>query len=130
MITRQQVFTRVATAFATAFTGGKAYEGRNRTPSSMPALWCVEADTYRLKNNVTFDMKDQQRRSVFEVQSFSNLSSGATKQAHDIILLCESVFNEMGYRMTTCSPLDNQDDASIKREVARFERVIGGGDTI
>lgn len=99
-------------------------------PSSFPCAWVVELDNHSEKRAEALDFTDDQRRSVFECQTFSNLRSGATMQAKYLMDEITRVMKDLGYRCTMCNPVDNGADVTIKRYVARYTRFIGGGDTI
>lgn len=101
---------------------------RINAPSSLPAMWMVESDTYPERRYTTLAFDDLQRRSTIEIQTFSNKPTGAMSQAKDIMEVVETELRKHYYRKTYCSPVDNQSDSTIKRMVARFERIIGGGD--
>lgn len=133
------VYTDVISAVSTAiksFTLSKynadcyVVGTRLNKPPKFPCLWVVEIDDYSDSKSETLDFVDEQRRSVFELQSFSNLANGATLQAKAIIDEATKVMKSMGYRCKSKQPVDNAADETIKRYVARFERFIGGGDTI
>ena len=130
MITRSEVFSRVSSALKTEFGKDVFVVGeRTATPSKFPCVWVVESDTYPMTRYMTIDCTDEQRMSMFEVQAFSNLSTGGTSQASALVECATKAFLRMGYRCMSNMPLDNS-DPSIKRHTARFQRVIGGGDTL
>lgn len=132
MITRNEVFTRIATKLREKYgkqniyiVGERVYE-----PSKFPCVWLVEIDSAPVEAYTDLSLSDSQRRSTFEVQVFSNLSVGATEQASEI---CDEVgeqFRQIGYLCNMSQPYDNGYDANIKRHVARFTRVLGGGDKL
>lgn len=127
MITRNQIFTNVATAFRAAYPNGKAYANRVRTPAAFPCLWCVEQDRYSPQRNVTFTNDDEQYQVTFEVQVFSDVSANECREILDAV---EQVFKGMGFRLQLRMTMDNYSDTDICRELARFTRTIGGGDTL
>ena len=131
MIEFKEIFTQLTDEIHNEYGNGvSVMPERVAKPASFPAVWCVETDTYSQLRFSTLDFNDDQRRSVIEIQTFSNLSSGATAQAQNIMEFCEKVLKRFFYRMTTNSPVENLNDATIKRRIARFERVIGGGDKL
>lgn len=129
MVTKNEIYTRAANAIRGVYENAYITSRREPVPSSFPAAWVVEADTYPDAQYAALDNSDCQRVSVFEVQAFSNLASGAVSQVENMMLAAETEFIAMGYRKTTHTPVDNA-DTSIYREVARFKRIIGDGDTI
>ena len=131
MITEQEVFSNVAKAIRNKYEQ-RVYVANERLyiPPMFPCVSIVEIDTYSPSTAQTFDETDEMRRSVFEIQTYSNLVTGASIQAKELINECYKALRQMGYRMTTCHPVENYADASIKRYIARFDRKIGAGDTL
>lgn len=130
MINSNEVFTRVRDALKTEF-GTKTYVVGEfvDTPAQFPCVAIINRGEVPLTRYMTIDGTDEQHRSTFEIQAFSNLTSGGTTQAKQLVECALEEFKSMGFRATVNMPLDNA-DKSIKRHVARVTRVIGGGDTI
>ena len=128
---KSNVFNIVSSAIRNKF-GKDTYIAAERVyaPSRFPCVWIVEMDAYPEQRYTAIDFSDEQARSVFEVQVFSNLKNGAMSQAEKMMDCAEKAFRSLGYRMTSCSTVDNAADFSIKRKAARFTRIIGGGDDI
>lgn len=129
MIKSEEIFTRIAELLRANYPGISVYPERVSVPASFPCVWAVEADTYPTLQGTALDFTDEQRRSVYEIQAFSNLSKGALAQVRNIMYDVTALLRSLGYRMTMNSPIQNA-DPSIKRYSARFERIIGGGDTL
>lgn len=129
MVNCNEVFTALATALRTQYSGIYVANERVYAPAKFPAVWAVEINSVAEKRSTTLSFDDEQRRSTFEIQTFSNLSNGGTNQAREIMEFCAATMRGMYYRVISLTPMDNA-DTSIRRYVARFERIIGGGDTI
>lgn len=99
-------------------------------PSEFPCLSIIEMDSYPITRYRTIDNMDSQRRSVFEVQAYSNDSVEGRYIVKTIMDEVEAEFRKLGYRCTTNQPIQNLADNSIKRRVARFTRTIGGADVL
>ena len=130
MINTNEVFTRVRDALKTEF-GESTYVVGDfvATPSKFPCVSVIEIGNTPLLRYMDMSATDEQARSTFEIQAYSNLTSGGTTQTKKLIECATGEFKKMGYRVTINSPLENA-DKSIKRHVARVTRVIGGGDTL
>lgn len=128
-ITKNAVFSRIKAAITTQYSGAYCTSERVSTSDKFPCVWIIEIDTYPEHSSLTLDYTDDQRRSDFEIQSFSNDRVDATGQAEDIINIAIATMKAMGYRCTTSRPLENG-DVNIKRYIARFTRYIGSGDTL
>lgn len=129
MITRNQVFDRVATALEDEFDGIFVTSKREPVPPQFPCVWCLEVASVPERQYEYIDLSSEHRRSTFEVQTFSNLEAGADSQARNIMEMCINLFRGMGYRCTYNQQMDNV-DSSISRQVARFTRLIGGSDEL
>lgn len=129
-ITANAVFTRVKTAIKAAYSNAYCTSARLYAPSQFPCVWIVEYDYHPEISNITLDYSDDQRRSFFEIQAFSNDLTDATGQAKNIIDIATAKMKECGYRCITSFPLDNGQDTSIKRHVARYTRFVGSGDKL
>lgn len=129
-ITTNQVYSAIRDAVHATYTDAYVTSEKLYAPPKFPCVEVVEMDSYPERYATTICLTDDQRRSVFEVQAFSNKSSGATLEARAIIEIVTAKFREMGYRCTTSAPVVNAADSTIKRHVARYTRVIGGGDTL
>ena len=129
-ITTNQVYSEIRDAVKATYTDAYVTSEKVYAPPHFPCVEVVEMDSYPERAGINLCMTDDQRRSVFEVQAFSNKTSGATLEARAIIELVTATFKAMGYRCMTSAPVVNGADSTIKRHVARYTRVIGGGDTL
>ena len=102
---------------------------REPIPKAMPCVQIQQLNKSRPVNYMTLDLTDRQYLSTFEAQIYSNAQDSALSEAYGLEEVIESAFNELGYRVTFCQPINNI-DPSIFRLIARFERVIGIGDTL
>lgn len=127
-ISTNHVYSRIRDAIKSEYPNAYVTSERIQAPSDFPCVEVVEMDTYPERTATTINLTDDQRRSVFEVQTFSNKAEGGTIEAKALADLATESFKAMGYRCTTLSPLVNAADTSIKRYVARYTRLIGGGD--
>lgn len=130
MITTNHVYSRIRDAVKTEYPNAYLTADKVSAPPHFPCVECVEMDSYPERSATTINLTDDQRRSVFEVQAYSNKQNGAALEAREIMDIVTAEFKAMGYRCTTCSPLVNAADTTIKRYVARYTRLIGGGDTL
>lgn len=129
-ISANKIFTKVRTAVLASYTGAFVTSEKLYAPSIFPCLELVEIDTYPDPSGINLCMTDTQRRSVFEAQAYSNLTSGANAEAKAIIEIVTTTLKGLGYRCTTQTPVPNASDTSIKRYVARYTRVIGDGESL
>lgn len=100
------------------------------TPSRFPTLFISELDTRGLGSSATLQGGDEAVEITFELQCYSDLTSGATEQARTIIDFAISRFRNLGFSLSTNRPVENLANTSIKRRVARVSRVFGNEDTL
>ena len=131
MISREEIFNHISTAIRAEF-GADTFvvSERVNVPAKLPCVWVLDINWTPEMRFTNFELDDEQYRSTYEVQAFSNLQVGATAQAKSLVACAEKAFRQLGYRMSFNEPVDNPEDTSIKRQVARFTRFVGGADTI
>jgi hypothetical protein len=114
-----EVFAYVAERLRSQYTNIYVASVKKRFPSSFPAVQIVE-----MSNTVATDTSDSGSNEnhadlMYEVNVYSNLTSGAKKQAKEIMSFVDDKFNELGFVRQLCEPIDNG-DTSIYRYVARY----------
>lgn len=129
MISKNAVYDRVAKAIL-AYSGD-AYVTSERVlaPSSFPCVWILEINSAPVQYATALDFSDEQRRSEFEIQAFAT-GDNASDDAEELISVATSAMRGMYYLCTGSGAVENYDDPSVKRHVARYTRVIGSGDTL
>lgn len=130
MITSNEVYSRISASLRAKFEGILTTSTRVYAPKVFPCVWIVEIDATPDGRYINLDLSDDQRRSTFEVQAYSNKPDTAMLEVSDIIDETVKAFRKLGYVCTMVQPMDNGYDENIKRKVARFTRLIGGGDTL
>lgn len=132
MISKNEVFTRVAEELREKYGQENIYIVGERVyaPKKFPCVWLVEIDDTPQERYTNLSLSDSQRISTFEVQVFSNKTTGATSETHEIFNEIRESFRAIGYRCSMSQPFDNGIDANIKRHIGRFTRIIGGADTL
>ncbi len=132
MITRNDVFNRIATELRNEYGNENIYVVGERVyaPKQFPCVWVVEIESVPEERYTALDLSDEQRRSTFEIQVFSNKQDWASIEAEEIGAKVGALLRKMGYLCRTFEPIDNGMDANIKRHIGRYTRIIGGGDTL
>lgn len=125
---RNAVYTWVVDSVKTEYPSIHAGGKLEPSPAAFPALYLREIGKSRPLQNMTLSYDDTQYRSTFEAQVFSNKKSGAMSEAYNIMKLVEQAFNGIYYIEDMCEPVENANDHSIYRLVARFHRIVCGGD--
>jgi hypothetical protein len=67
---------------------------------------------------------------MYQIDIFSNLIAGRKTQCKQIASMVDNIMSDMGFTRIMLEPIDNIEDATIYRMVARYEaiasKVIGG----
>lgn len=124
---RNAIYTRIANAIKTAFPNAYCTSRMVASPAKFPACLIHEIDNSRPLQNTQLDFEDVQYESVYEIQIVSNKANTAATEAYDIMAVAEAAFSGLYYRRFSQTNIDRSDTFTI---IARYRRVIGGGDTM
>lgn len=117
------IFSNAAEALRLEMPG--IYIGSEETsaPAKFPAATIVQQDNSVVQRMRTLNIENA-THLMFEVNAFSNASGGYKKiEAKKIIAIVDDAFAKMGFTRTMCSPVDNLQDNTITRYVARYEGI-------
>lgn len=95
------------------------------SPPKFPAVSIVEKSNSAYEHSADFCSYENHVKVMYEVDVYSNLTSGKKQQAKQIIKLIDKNLSELGFIRTFCQPIDNLSDISIYRMKARYEGIIG-----
>jgi len=117
------VFTAVATALRAAHQGIYVTGEEVPAEAKLPAVSIVEADNrvatrYRTKNI------ENAVTVMYEVNIYSNKTSGKKTEAKAIAATLDEKFAEMGFTRTMKNQVPNFNDTRIYRIVCRYEAII------
>lgn len=125
-----EVFDRVATALLEADPEVLVTSTYVQAPASFPSASLMQVgsstDTRRL------DSTGQERSTMvtFELNVYSNLRTGARRQAKALAEAADRVMVGLGFNRTMMSRMDNPADSSIYRITARYYAGVDDTETI
>jgi len=122
---RNAIYTRVVNAIEAEYPKAYCTSRYVAKPSTFPACYIHEIDNTRPIQNTQLDFQDVQYESVFEIQVVSNKANTAASEAYDIMELAKAAMSGLYFRRFSETNVDRGDTFTI---IARFRRVIGGGD--
>lgn len=122
---RNAIYTRVANAIRAGYPNAYCTSRYVAKPSTFPACYIHEIDNTRPLQYTQLDFQDVQYESVFEIQVVSNKANTAASEAYDIMELAKAAMSGLYFRRFSETNIDRGDTFTI---IARFRRVIGGGD--
>ena len=114
---------------ASAYSSTLVVSDYTDTPSSFPCVSVIEADNYTYRRTQDDDLKEHHTNVMYEVNVYSNKSSGSKSEAKKIMEIVDTTFQNMKFTRTVKQAIPNR-DKTIYRIVARYEAVIGEGKVI
>lgn len=100
------------------------------TPKSFPAVFIRNSGSSNVTRHVNLNNDDDVARSSWEIQVFSAKEDGNATEANTIMDYADVRMRALGFIRDAREPIDNVADYSIYRIVARYHRVVGGGDSL
>lgn len=117
------VFDRVATAFDEAYPNGSRYSEQTTSPPRFPCLTLEQVDNSTYKESLDSEHREHDAWVVFEVNAYSNLTSGAKQQCKAIMQLVDQQLQELNFTRLFCNPGRNV-DKKYTRYTARYQAVV------
>ena len=127
MITRNAVYTYVMNAIKARYPSANCTSRYVAKPAKFPSCYIREIDRNRPIQYTQIDFQDVQWESAFEIQVVSNKANTAASEAYNIMDVARAAFSELYYREFQETTIDGGDLFTV---IARFRRVIGGGDNM
>ena len=127
--TNNAIFTRIRSAVLSLISTANCTQTYAPTPTKWPTVFAREIG--RLTPNGTQTVSNAQDiyETTWEVQIFSNLQSGAKEQAYSLMDAVKGALKSLYFVETFESPL-NDGSNNYYTLVARFRRIIGGGESM
>lgn len=111
---------------ASAYSSTLVVSDYTDTPSSFPCVSVIESDNYTYRRTQDDDLKEHHTNVMYEVNVYSNKTSGSKSEAKKIMEIVDTAFQNMKFTRTVKQAIPNR-DKTIYRIVARYEAVIGEG---
>lgn len=125
--TNNAIFTAIRNAVKAEYADANCVQMYTPTPAKFPTVFAREIGHFTPQQAWTLTNAQDISERTWEVQVFSNLSTGSKERAYEILDICKDVMRGLYFIETFEQPID-QKDKSIYCLVARFRRVIGGGE--
>ena len=111
---------------ASAYSNTLLVSDYTDSPSSFPCVSVIEMDNYTYRKTQDDDLKEHHTNVMYEVNVYSNKTSGSKSEAKKIMEVVDTAFQNIKFTRTVKQAIPNR-DKSIYRIVARYEAVIGEG---
>lgn len=119
-----EIFTKVATALRTAFTGILVSGTLVLTPEQYPAVSVEEVDNYVLLGGRDSSMNENYAEVMYEINAFSNKVPGSKAEVKSIMATVDGVLRPLGFIRTAKMMLPGE-TPTHSRMVCRYRAVVG-----
>lgn len=127
--TNNAIYTKVYNAVKAVESNVFVTQTYTPKPSTFPTVFIREIGRFTPQPTASFSNAQDISERTWEAQIFSNVSGGAKEQAYKLLDAVKDAMRGLYFLETFESPID-QTDKNIYCLVARFRRVIGGGEDI
>ena len=124
------IFDRVAMQVREVFPGIFMTGEYVKSPSSFPAVSLVEMDNGTRTDTIDSGSNENHANVMYEVNVYSNKSTGKKSECKAIIALIDKEMLAMGFSRVTLTPVPNEYDSTIYRMVARYRASVSDNNTI
>ncbi len=124
------IFNRVAMKVREVFPGIFMTGEYVKSPSSFPAVSLVEMDNGTRTDTIDSGSNENHANVMYEVNVYSNKSTGKKSECKAIIALIDKEMLAMGFSRVTLTPVPNEYDSTIYRMVARYRASVSDNNTI
>lgn len=118
-----KVFNDAAELLRDRHTGIYVYGEYIDTPAKFPCVTIVEADNRVLQSRRTAERLETAASLMYEVNIYSNKTSGKAAEAKAIMETVDDYFSSLGFTRMYRNQIPNLNNATIYRIVARYEGV-------
>lgn len=101
-----------------------------KSPPSFPCVSLIETDNQVYRNTRDSGCIENHAQIQYEVNVYSNRTSGKKAECKEIISLIDSKMEKLGFTRTFMNPVPNEQDATIYRMIARYRAIISKNKTI
>lgn len=125
-----ELFTKIATALRTQFSGIFVTGEYVAAPPSFPCAMIVEADNITYRESQTSTENENHATVMYEVNVYSNKTSGRKSEAKAIMAVIDDIMLRLNFDRMFLDAVPNLHDATIYRLTARYIAVISKDEVI
>ncbi len=119
-----EVFSIIAKALRERYPDVYVVGEYVKSPSKFPCVSIIESDNSVYSRTQTSGSLENHGEVMYEVNIYSNKSSGKKSECKAIASLIDNEFATLGFSRIMLQPVPNMDDATIYRMVGRYEGVV------
>ena len=120
----REVFSIIAKALREKYPNVSVVGEYVKSPSKFPCVSIIESDNSVYNRTQTSGSLENHAEVMYEVNIYSNKSSGKKSECKAIASLLDNEFATLGFSRKMLQPVPNMDDATIYRMVGRYEGVV------
>lgn len=121
-----EVYTRIAEMLRGRFPGINTASEYVKSPPAFPHASIVQSDSYPITEREDSSTKENMIMVMFEVNVYSNKTSGKKTECKMIANAVNSLLTSMNFRRLVMTPVPNMEDATIYRITARYRVATDG----
>ena len=121
-----QIFTPIAKAVRTEFSGVSVTGEYVKEPASFPHVSIVEADNYMTVAHLDSSTSERFATLMYEVNVYSNKLGGKQTEARSIMNLIDGMMYSFNFTRLMMTPVPNLEDSTIYRITARYRAETDG----
>lgn len=125
-----EVFSIVSTAVRAKYPKIYMTGEYVKSPASFPCVSLIETDNQIYRNTRDSGAIENHAQLLYEVNVYSNKTTGKKSECKAIIALIDSKMEALGFTRTLMNPIPNEEDATIYRIVARYRAIVSKDKTI
>lgn len=119
-----EIFSIVANAVRTAYPDAYVVGEYVKSPPRFPSISIVEIDSTAYDRTQTSGSLENHADLTYEVNIYSNKTSGKKSECKTIASLIDNEFAALGFSRAMLQPIPNLDDATIYRMLGRYRGVV------
>ena len=120
----REIFSIIAKALREKYPDVYVVSEYVKSPSKFPCVSIIESDNSVYNRTQTSGSLENHVEVMYEVNIYSNKTSGKKSECKAIASLLDNEFATLGFSRTMLQPIPNMDDATIYRMVGRYEAVV------
>lgn len=119
-----EIFDIIANAILAEYPDAYVVGEYVLSPARFPSVSIVEIDNSAYDRTQTSGSLENHADVTYEVNIYSNKTSGKKSECKEIASLLDNEFATLGFSRTMLQPIPNLDDATIYRMVGRYKGVV------
>ena len=119
-----ELFSRIAHVVREKYPDAYVTGEYLKSPSSFPCVSFMEIDNQVYQGTRSTDSMENHALITYELNVYSNRTSGKKAECKAIIALMDSLLADIGFTRTMMNPIPNMGDMTIYRITARYRAIV------